>query len=393
MGTTARRTTLWLVLAVLAIGGAAWMTMGASADVGVVAVACDNGATDADQDKVGGADNPQCVEGNLQPGAPSCEGLVALYLAEDSSASNSDAFVTVTSDGTYLTVVPQPGVNVWRTVVKGGNNSNVYLDNDLVGLHSPLNNGGNVPAISHWTVCYTVDEVPNYQFQIAKTQNGGPEAGTTFDFEVQCDTGTPFDVTVGAGADLTALSDVIETDSDSCTVTEVDATGGLGSWSTDELTISKDLSSDQVIVFEFVNTWIEPEPESANIWVNKKFEGPESWDFGFAFICQDFGNQDTFVLSGGESEHITVPFLLNGVTDDDDYYGNLCAVVEQALPGDWTVNVSVSGASDYEVISEAGQLSGALFEVHPGDSISITFENIAGYDAQRPSGIPPQLVT
>lgn len=56
------------------------------------------------------------------------------------------------------------GVTVTGIVVKGGTDSNVYVpgENDLsatppwLDLRAPLNDGGNIPQISHWFVCGTV---------------------------------------------------------------------------------------------------------------------------------------------------------------------------------------------------------------------------------------------
>ncbi|MDU0294740.1 LPXTG cell wall anchor domain-containing protein [Saccharothrix longispora] len=64
---------------------------------------------------------------------------------------------TFTSDGTYLDVIALPeGSTITGVVVKGGDNYNVYPNlGDLpwTDLHAPLNNGGNVPGISHWFAC------------------------------------------------------------------------------------------------------------------------------------------------------------------------------------------------------------------------------------------------
>lgn len=59
------------------------------------------------------------------------------------------------------------GVTVTGIVVKGGDNSNVYVpgENGLsatppwLDLRAPLNDGGSIPQISHWFVCGTVTTV------------------------------------------------------------------------------------------------------------------------------------------------------------------------------------------------------------------------------------------
>lgn len=59
-----------------------------------------------------------------------------------------------TTDGTYLTIVSVPdGITLTGIVVKGGPAYNVYPGTVRDRLHSPINRGGNVPAISHWFAC------------------------------------------------------------------------------------------------------------------------------------------------------------------------------------------------------------------------------------------------
>jgi hypothetical protein len=67
-----------------------------------------------------------------------------------SSVDGSNTYVTVTG-------IPQ-GETLVGVVVKGGDAYNVYLPDKFSGfpwteLHSPINNGGNVPTISHWFAC------------------------------------------------------------------------------------------------------------------------------------------------------------------------------------------------------------------------------------------------
>lgn len=65
----------------------------------------------------------------------------------------------------YLTVTAENGVFVTGFVIKGGPAYNVYEPgvNGLSwappweDLRAPLNRGGNVPTISHWFACGTVD--------------------------------------------------------------------------------------------------------------------------------------------------------------------------------------------------------------------------------------------
>lgn len=395
METPIRRALLWFVLLTISIMAAAWMALGARAlqetNGGAVVGACDNGAAKAAKDggPVGASDDPNCVEGNIQPGEPSCEGLVgALVLSEDSSGSDSDAFVAGNSDGTYLNIVPQPGVSILRTVVKGGDNSNVYDGTDLVGLHSPLNNGGNVPTISHWTICYSVDEIQPTPIKITKIQNGGP-AGTEFSFEVVCSMqgggiGGGYAVTVVGGS----MSDLIpiNPEYDECTVTEVFENGDGDPWITTYgpaqipgRVFSQELNPEGVTEYVFENTFIEP--DEATVTLTKI--GPLD-EFGFMIACSNLTDSEStgVILRGGASDSKAFSF-----EDDDESVE--CIILEEALVG-WTTTVDVTGSENWES-GEAQGSTGVRFVVTPGDDISVVFTNTAGYLAQPPTGIPPDL--
>ena len=68
--------------------------------------------------------------------------------------------MTVTNPGgsQFISVAPASGVTIVFVFVKGANAYNLYAG-DLLGLHSPLNNGGKIPVISHWGVCYDTSGV------------------------------------------------------------------------------------------------------------------------------------------------------------------------------------------------------------------------------------------
>jgi len=114
-----------------------------------------------------------------------------------------------------------PLVVVDAVVVKGGNGYNVYEDSNVLPpalqplqhYISPLNNGGNVPAISHYFVCYHLGEVPlTGSLEISKfvvpPVDGTAVVPTSFDVHVSCDSGE-FDrtIAVGAPATITGLPD------------------------------------------------------------------------------------------------------------------------------------------------------------------------------------------
>lgn len=68
----------------------------------------------------------------------------------------------------YLTILGvKPGVTVTGIVVKGGNGYNVYIPGQKElpemppweKLYAPLNDGGNIPQISHWYACGEAEDV------------------------------------------------------------------------------------------------------------------------------------------------------------------------------------------------------------------------------------------
>jgi hypothetical protein len=113
-------------------------------------------------------------------------------------------------------------------VVKGGNGYNVYSNSAVLpptlqpDQHyiSPFNNGGNVPAVSHWFVCYHTSEEPTTgSITVSKTTLpplSGAVVPTSFDVLVSCDSGDhTVTVSVGSPQTITGLPD-----GDVCTVQE-----------------------------------------------------------------------------------------------------------------------------------------------------------------------------
>jgi hypothetical protein len=69
------------------------------------------------------------------------------------------------SEGQYLAWSAPANVHVKAVLVKGGDDNNLYSYNPPAlsgdaGLASPLNNGGQLPGISHFVICYTLETVP-----------------------------------------------------------------------------------------------------------------------------------------------------------------------------------------------------------------------------------------
>ena len=97
--------------------------------------------------------NPAQAQDSYAGNINSCSDLGAGFV-------DASGLVTVTAnDGTYLSYTSSVAVTA---AIKGGPNYNVYGSSTSgSGLHSPLNGGGNVPAISHYLFCYVPgDEVP-----------------------------------------------------------------------------------------------------------------------------------------------------------------------------------------------------------------------------------------
>ncbi|NNF88446.1 MAG: hypothetical protein EX267_04640 [Acidimicrobiia bacterium] len=391
MGTSIRRTAVWLVLGALAIAGAAWLAMGASATI-------DAGAPPVTGDVTGELKIVKNLGGNWPDGA-----FVFTWECTDGqsgSATFPDDFTGANFEtgeeypiGTVCAVEETDGVfsvsdyNV-TTHIEGTAGFQAINPRDV-----PINNSTGQNVIQYMND--PIERLPK-QVEITKNVIGGPLSASDFMFEIFCDMGDYQTTVTIAGPGNSAVFDVPGTLSD-CKVTETpvddySTTGDSGA--------IKTLNLQEPTEWVITNTWVEPEPEAASVRVTKTFEGPDDWKFGFAFLCRDFGNADTFVLGGGESSPaFTIPFHIgNGVPLNGEENGGpytVCAVVEQALAGPWTVNVSVTGATEVPTVpppADADFGAVAFFEVHPGDAIVVTFENIPSYGAQPPSGIPPEIL-
>jgi len=200
-------------VAALAAGFTVAMTGVASADS-----ASDNRATFHDAanattcDDVGlGSDTQVGADGN---GSASDSNVSGVVTTNDGTIHNGQGEeLNVTILGT--------SVQIDAVVVKGGNGYNVYEDSTFLPptlgppqhYISPFNNGGNVPAISHWFICYSATEGPTEgSLEISKTvvPPVDPTAvvPTSFTVHVSCDSGE-FDVDVSEGtpATITGLPD------------------------------------------------------------------------------------------------------------------------------------------------------------------------------------------
>jgi hypothetical protein len=105
------------------------------------------------------ADSPSDPRAEFHEGnATTCSdvgfpGDTILFVNGANNGSDANVSGTVSGGGTILNVTNNGGVEIHAIVVKGGNGYNVYSSN-VPNMISPLTNGGQIPAISHWFVCY-----------------------------------------------------------------------------------------------------------------------------------------------------------------------------------------------------------------------------------------------
>jgi hypothetical protein len=111
------------------------------------------------------ADSPSDPRAEFHPGnATTCSdigfpGDTILFVNGANNGGDANVSGTVSGGGTILNVTNSGGVEIHAIVVKGGDGYNQYSTN-VPNMISPLNNGGQIPAISHWFVCYGPAETP-----------------------------------------------------------------------------------------------------------------------------------------------------------------------------------------------------------------------------------------
>jgi hypothetical protein len=180
-----------------------------------------------------------------------------------------------TGEGEELNVtILGSSVQIDAVVVKGGNGYNVYSDQTFLPptlgppqhYISPFNNGGNVPTISHWFICYSASEGPTEgALEISKTviPPVDPTAvvPTSFTVHVDCDSADyDVEVTESTPATITGLPD-----GDTCVVTETsDLPVGSGPPVYDPATASTDgveITADTTVSVGITNDFSAVEGE------------------------------------------------------------------------------------------------------------------------------------
>jgi hypothetical protein len=119
-----------------------------------------------------GADSPSDQRATFHDGnATTCAdvGFGGDQILGSGGSGQASGTVTQTPDGSIVVTIsdhtgggqqidvvldPSSGVVIDAIIVKGGNGYNQYPGNVLDDLIPPLNNGGQVPTISHWFLCY-----------------------------------------------------------------------------------------------------------------------------------------------------------------------------------------------------------------------------------------------
>ncbi len=125
-----------------------------------------------------GADSPSDQRATFHDGnVTTCAevGFGGDQILGSGGSGQSSGTVTQTPDGSIVVTIsdhtgggqqidvvldPSSGVVIDTIIVKGGNGYNQYPGNVLDGLIPPLNNGGQVPAISHWFLCFHQGQPP-----------------------------------------------------------------------------------------------------------------------------------------------------------------------------------------------------------------------------------------
>jgi len=145
---------------------------------------------------------------------------------------NAGSIQPGTGEELNLTIESDANVVIDAVVVKGGNGYNVYSDPSVLPpaldppqhYIAPLNNGGQVPALSHWFVCYHIETAIAVVKKVVPLPSGvtGVTLPTSFSAEVVCSDGTDKVVTFPADGGAGTPSSIVVADDATCTVTELD---------------------------------------------------------------------------------------------------------------------------------------------------------------------------
>jgi|GEM_PF-2064232 len=133
------------------------------------------------------------------------------------SYTASPVSYTVTNDRTVTFTSVDPSVVIDAVVIKGGDNYHVYSPY-VADMVSPLNGGGNVPALSHWYLCYSA--APETTTTVEETTTTVEETTTT----VEETTTTVEETTTTVEETTTTVEETTTTVEETTTTTEAPTT-------------------------------------------------------------------------------------------------------------------------------------------------------------------------
>jgi hypothetical protein len=294
-----------------------------------------------------------------------------------------------------ITIHTAGTVVIDAVIVKGSDGYNVYSNPaDLppqLGppqhYISPINNGGNVPDISHWFVCYHLATPPEAgSISLAKTvvaPNGVPveDLPTSFRADVTCNSRSAtvsFSAGGGSGTPSPALENL--TAGTSCRVTEQDTAsfpaGSVVSYSPSQtVTIGGSEGVTVTIINDFSGVAVRPGTVELHKVVDNPNGLPTPAQFSATVACNDgpdgaIGTDQTvtFGPTGGAGTPAAV----------HPRVGAVCTAFENPIsePPGWTVSYSVDGGPASAEPPE--------FPVESTTTINITITNTA--PAPAPEG-------
>jgi hypothetical protein len=228
------------------------------------------------------------------------QGVTSFYNSGTATTDgNADVFGTISSHdggGTQLNVtLPNPNAVVDGVFVKGGNAYNAYIGVEANMIPPLVGAQKNFSDISHYLICYHVDEPETGSISVAKAIEGDVADNTSFGVTVTCDTlqapvvltfETPSDLGPKSVDDipLPAACDVEETDPDGADEVEYSVNGGTPT-TTPPQDIPLDSENANVSV---VVTNVFDAPETGSIQVEKTAEGdvPDGATFVVEVDCE-----------------------------------------------------------------------------------------------------------
>jgi Domain of unknown function (DUF5979) len=328
-----------------------------------------NGVGFPDSDQLGAAKNHAASDGNVT-GTP---------------APNNGPVHPGQGEELNVTVI-NPNVVIDAIVVKGGNGYNQYPNPTAPPpvlppalpppqhYISPFNGGTNVPALSHWFVCYHLTTPPAVGSLIVSKSVIPPNfpsdsLPTTFTVTVDCDDGTNVAVTFGEGGGSGSTVTGIAPGS-VCTV--VEDTGGFPANSTVTYipagadTTGVTIPPDAGVKVRVTNDFSSLAPQAGNLRLAKAVLAGSSGvtmpaSYSARVVCDD-GTDATVTLpgSGGDGTPLLSPAA-----------GALCAVGEDnaAFPAGWILTYSVDGGP--------ASSSPPVFNVGAGQTVAVTITNDA----------------